>query len=103
MIAQSNTGKNPQEKNVRHDLSVGYSIAFTVLYLEDSAFKRDSAEGEVLRIDKSEIEISTSLSLKANQVLYWADRHKENYFHLAVVRWSKRSGDAYRVGLSMLS
>ena len=103
MIAKSNTGKNPQETNVRHDLSVGYDIAFTVLYLEDSAFKRDSAEGKVLRIDKSEIEISTSLPLKAKEVLYWADRHKKNYFHLAMVRWSKETDDAYRVGMSMLS
>jgi hypothetical protein len=103
MIARSHTGKNPQEKTVRQDLSPGYDIALTVLYREESVFKRDSAEGKVLSIDKSEIEISTSFPLKANQVLYWADRHKKDNFHLAIVRWSKKSDDAYRVGLSILS
>jgi len=73
------------------------------LYLEESAFQRDTAEGKVLRIDQSEIEISTSYPLKAKEVLYWADRHRKNYFHLAMVRWSKKSDDAHRVGLSMLS
>jgi hypothetical protein len=103
MIAHSQIGKNPQEKVVRYDLSVGYDIAFTVLYREESVFKRDMAQGKVLRIGKSEVEISTSFPLTANQVLYWADRHKKDNFHLAMVRWSKESDDAYRVGLSMLS
>jgi hypothetical protein len=103
MIAHSQTGKNPQEKVVRYDLSVGYDIAFTVLYREESVFKRDAAHGKVLRIGKSEIEISTNFRLKANQVLYWADRHKKDNFHLAMVKWSKKLEDTYRVGLSMLS
>jgi hypothetical protein len=103
MIAHSQTGKNPQEKAVLYDLSVGYDIAFTVLYREKAVFKRDMAQGKVLSIGKSEVEISTSFPLKANQVLYWADRHKKDNFHLAMVRWSKKSDDTYRVGLSMLS
>jgi hypothetical protein len=103
MIAHPHTGKNPQEETVWHDLSTGYDIAFTVLYRENSLFKRDKAEGKVLRIDKSEIEISTGLPLKANQVLYWADRHKKDSFHLAMVKWSKKSDCTYRVGLSIMS
>jgi hypothetical protein len=103
MIAPSHIGKNAQEKTVSHDLSAGYDIAFTVLYREESVFKRGKAEGKVLRIDKSEIEISTSFPLKANQVLYWADRHKKDNFHLAMVRLSHKSDDTYRVRLSILA
>jgi hypothetical protein len=103
MVVHSHTGKDSQEKTVQHDLSVGYDIAFTVLYREASAFKRADAEGTVLNIGRSEIEISTSFPLKANQVLYWADRHKKDNFHLAMVKWSKKSDESLRVGLSMLA
>jgi hypothetical protein len=103
MIAHSQIGKKSQEKAVHYDLSVGYDIAFTVLYREESVFKRDMAQGKVLRVRKPEVEISTSFPLKANQVLYWADRHKKDNFHLAMVRWSKKLNDTYQVGLSMLS
>jgi hypothetical protein len=103
MIAHSDIGKKSQEKAVRYDLSVGYDITFTVLYREEAVFKRDMAHGKVLRMDKSEIEISTSFPLKANHVLYWADRHKKDNFHLAMVKWAKQLEDTYRVGLSMLS
>jgi hypothetical protein len=103
MIAHSHIGKSSQEKAVRYDLSVGYDIAFTVLYRAEAVFKRDMAQGRVLRISKSEVEISTSFPLRANHVLYWADRHKKDNFHLAMVKWSKKLEDTYRVGLSMLS
>jgi hypothetical protein len=103
MIAHSQIGRNSQERVVRYDLSVGYDIAYTVLYREESVFKRDMAHGKVLRISKSEVEISTSFPLRANHVLYWADRHKKDNFHLAMVKWSKKVEDTYRVGLSMLS
>jgi hypothetical protein len=103
MTAHPHSEKNSQEKTVRHDLSVGYDIALTVLYREDAEFKRAHAEGRVLYIGRSEIEISTSFPLKANQVLYWADRHKKDNFHLAMVKWSQKAGDSCRVGLSMLS
>jgi hypothetical protein len=97
------TGKNLQEKTIQHDLSEGYDIAFTVLYREDSVFKRADATGKVLHVGGSAIEISTSFPLRTNQVLYWADRHKKDHFHLAMVKWSGKSDDFCRVGLSMLA
>ena len=103
VIARSHIGRNSQERAVPHDLSVGYDIAFTVLYREEAVFKRDMAHGKVLRMGNSEIEISTSFPLKVHHVLYWADRHKKDNFHLAMVKWSKKLEDTYRVGLSMLS
>jgi hypothetical protein len=103
MKVHPHVGENSQEKITQHDLSVGYDIAFTVLYREDSLFKRDKGEGKVLRMDRSEIEISTSFPLKTNQVLYWGDSHIMDNVHLAIVKWSKKSDDTYRVGLSMLS
>ncbi len=84
-----------------HDLSTGYDIAFTVLYKEGSAFRREDAKGKVLLVGKSEIEISTKFSLEPNQMLYWADRHRKDSMHFATVKWCRKSGDDYRVGLSI--
>ena len=89
-------------KTVWHDLSTGYGIAFTVLYMEGSEFKREEAEGKVLSLGESEIEISTRFSLQPKQMLYWVDRHKKDNLHFATVKWCKKSDDAYRVGLSIL-
>jgi len=88
-------------KTMRHDLTAGYGIAFTVLYMEGSAFKREEAEGKVLSLAESEIEIATRCSLKPKQMLYWVDRHKKDNIHFAAVKWCKKSDDAYRVGLSL--
>jgi len=88
---------------VWHDLSTGYGIAFTVLYMEGSAFRREEAEGKVLSLGEFEVEISTRFHLEPNQMLYWVDRHKENNLHFAAVKWCKQSDDAYRVGLSIIN
>ncbi len=85
-----------------HDLSTGYGIAFTVLYMEGAEFKREEAEGKVLRLGESEIEISTGFSLEPKQMLYWVDKHKKDNYHFATVKWCEESDDAYRVGLSIL-
>jgi len=87
---------------VRLNLSAGYHIAFTVLHREGSAFERGKAEGRVISIDKSEIEISTSFPLKPKQMLYWVDKHKRGNFHFAMVKSSKKSDDTYRVRLSLI-
>jgi len=92
----SHEGKNSQGKTVRLNLSAGYRVAFTVLHMEESAFKRGKAEGEVISIDKSDF------PLKPKQMLYWVDKHKRGNFHFAVVKSSKRSDDTYRVRLSIL-
>ena len=84
------------------DLSTGYGIAFTVLYMEGSEFKREEAEGKVLSLGECELEISTRFSLQPKQMLYWVDRHKKDNFHFATVKWCKESDDVYRVGLSIL-
>ncbi len=84
-----------------HDLSTGYGIAFTVLYIEGSEFKRAEAEGTVLCVGKSDMEISTRFSLEPNQMLYWVDKHKADNHHFARVKWCEKSDDAYRVGLSI--
>ena len=86
-----------------HDLSTGYGIAFTVLYMDGSAFKRENAEGKVLSLGEFEIEISTRFSLEPNQMLYWVDRHKEDNLHFATVKWCRKSDDYYRVGLSIIN
>lgn len=70
--------------------------------MEGSEFKREEAEGKVLSLGESEIEISTRFSLQPKQMLYWADRHKKDNLHFATVKWCKKSDDAYRVGLSIL-
>lgn len=75
---------------------------FTVLYMEGPDFKRENAEGKVISAAKSEIEIATSFPLRAKQVVYWADKHKQDNLHFAMVKWAKRKDDAYRVGLSLL-
>jgi hypothetical protein len=86
-----------------HDLSTGYGIAFTVLYMEGDEFRREKAEGKVLSLGKSEIEISTRFFLKPKQMLYWVDRHKKDNIHFAAVKWCKKSDDDYRVGLSIIN
>ncbi len=88
-------------ETVWDDLSTGYGIAFTVLYMEGSKFQREEAEGKVLSVRESEIEISTGFHLKPKQVLYWVDRHRENNLHFADVKWCEKSDDVYRVGLSI--
>jgi hypothetical protein len=98
----SDVKKNSHGKTVRHDLSVGYSVALTILHMEGSAFRREKAEGTVLSVGESEIEISTNFPLKPNQMLYWVDRHKKGNFHYAMVKWSKKSDDTYQAGLSIL-
>ncbi len=67
------------------------------------AFRREEAKGKVLRVDESEIEISTRFSLKPKQMLYWADRHKKDNIHFATVKWCRKSADDYRVGLSIIN
>jgi hypothetical protein len=98
----SDAKKNTQGKTVRLNLSAGYHIDFTVLYMEESAFKREKAEGTVLSVAESQIEIATSFPLKPKQMLYWVDKHKSGNFHFAMVKWAAKSGDTYRVGLSLL-
>ncbi len=88
-------------KTVRHDLSTGYGIAFTVLYMKGSKFNREEAEGKVLSVSEAELEISTRALLEPNQILYWVDKHKLDNLHFAAVKWCKKSYDAYRVGLSI--
>ncbi len=85
-----------------HDLSAGYEIFFTVLCMEGSDLKREEAEGTVLSLSESEIEISTRFFLEPRQMLYWVDRHKKENFHYAAVKWCEKLDDAYRVGLSVL-
>jgi hypothetical protein len=43
---------------------------FTVLYMEGPDFKREKAEGKVVKAAKSEVEIATSYPLEAKQVVY---------------------------------
>jgi hypothetical protein len=94
--------KNPQREPVRLNLSAGYHIALTVLHMEGSTVERGKAEGKVISIDKSEIEISTSFPLKPRQMLYWVDKHQRGNFHFATVKSSKKSDDTYLVRLSIL-
>jgi hypothetical protein len=103
MIVNPLVAKNSSQNAVLYDLSEGYDITFRILYREEAVFKRDKANGKVLRIGKSEIEIATAFPLKVSQVLYWADRHKKDALHVATVKWSKKSDDTYRAGLSVLS
>ena len=84
-----------------HDLSTGYGIAFTVLYVEESSVRREEGEGKVLRVGKSEMEISTRFSLEPNQMLYWADRHRKDSVHFATVKWCRKADADHRVGLSI--
>ncbi len=75
---------------------------FTVLYIEGSKFKRENAEGKVISVTKPEVEIATSYPLEAKQVVYWGDSHKQDNFHFAMVKWVEKTGDVFRVGLSLL-
>ena len=91
----SHGGMNPQRE------TEGFK-EFTVLYMAGPDFKREKAEGKILIVGESEIEISTSFPLKPKQMLYWVDKHKKGNFHFAMVKWSEKTNDTYRVGLSLL-
>jgi hypothetical protein len=81
---------------------VGEMKQFTVLDMEGPQFTRAKAEGEVISATKTEIEIATAFPLQAKQLICWMDEHKKDNIHFAVVKWVKKTGNTYRVGLSLL-
>jgi hypothetical protein len=76
---------------------------FTVLDMDGPEFVRGKAEGKIISESKTEIEITTGFPLQPRQLIYWVDQHKkEKGLHFAVVKQAKKTGDTYRVVLSLL-
>jgi hypothetical protein len=75
---------------------------FTVLDMEGPEFTREKAEGKIISATKTEMEIATAFPLQPKQLICWVDEHKKDNLHFAVVKWAKKAGDTYRVGLSLL-
>jgi hypothetical protein len=77
-------------------------IKFTVCDMEETEFKRERGESKVISATKTEIEIATGFPLQARQLIFWEDEYKQDTLHFAVVKWAKKTGNSYRVGLSPL-
>jgi hypothetical protein len=75
---------------------------FTVLDMEGPEFTLAKAEGKVISVTRTEIEVATAFPLQPKQLICWADEQKKDNLHFAVVKWAKKTGNIYRVGLSLL-
>jgi hypothetical protein len=76
---------------------------FTVLDMDGPEFVRGKAEGKIISVSKTKIEITISFPLQPRQLICWVDQHKkEEGLHFAVVKQAKKTGDTYRVVLSLL-
>jgi hypothetical protein len=81
---------------------MGQIKQFTVFDMEEPEFKREKGESKIINATKTEVEIATGFPLHPKQLIYWADEHKKDNLHFAVVKWAKKMGNTYRVGLSLL-
>jgi hypothetical protein len=81
---------------------MGQIIQFTVFDMEEPEYKRETGEGTVISATKTDIEIATDFPLQPKQLIYWEDEHKKDNLHFAVVKWAKKTGNTYEVGLSLL-
>jgi hypothetical protein len=75
---------------------------FTVFDMDGPEFTRETAEGKIIGIVGTEIEIATGFPLQPRQLICWGDEHKKDNLHFAVVRRARKTGNAYRVRLSLL-
>jgi hypothetical protein len=77
-------------------------ISFTVLFMDDSDFKRANTSGEVLDASKAGMGLLTTFPLEAGHVLEWDDKHQEGRLHIAMVRWAQKQNDHYRAGVMFI-
>ncbi len=87
---------------MEHQVPYQSPFNFTVLSMDGSEFQRIQSTGTIMDVFKDGMEIMTEYPVQPGQVLQWDDRHKPNWLHIALVKWSQKEDDRYRAGLTFL-
>jgi hypothetical protein len=82
--------------------SVNDVMEFTVLYQEDSHFRRKAVRGTILSAKKEDLVLTTGIPLEAGQLVEWDDRHKKGNLHFALVKGCTGHQKSYEVSLKLL-
>ncbi len=91
-----------KEKRMHERVPYSAPLQFTILFMQSSELKRVDSNGEIIDTSLSGLGIRTEFPLEAGHIVEWEDQHQKGNLHIAMVRWSQRLDNHYRVGLKFV-